>query len=240
MNTETGVIVVGDQTIGYTERLTCLRWDIPADVVTERSAYTEDPFYLFYTTRYSTQNYILTTYSTRWTSYVVEQQTYSEKYIILDYAKREVTERHYYYYPDSANRFLFVQGLLTNTPLLLKYPKYFNWNYIPQIVNPRFDIWSFYPLEKNDLTLKIVGSSGTILYYNYGISQDSFLIEEFPQSPPPPPPVGSILPPGPLDPPPCRYRITVYVNHVFENEETINCYLTVFDSKGNYLKDGMW
>ena len=219
MNTETGVIVIGDHSLGFTERLTCLRWDIPADVTTERSYYIEDPFYLFYSTRYCVYNYIQTSYITRWNTYGLEEKPISEISVMLDYCQVLSTERSCYFYPDTSERCIFVESLLTNTPLLLKYPKYFNWNYIPQVLNPEFVLWSFYPLEEEDITIKLVGSSGIIKIVNSGNSPESVTIEKVSEH---------------------QYKITAMVDHVFENGEIVNCYLTIFDIQGNHLKDGMW
>lgn len=238
MNAETGVIVVGDQTIGFTERLTHLEWDIPADVITEITCTVEDPFYLFYSTRYFLYNYILTVYNTRWFTFEVSDEPFSEVPVMLEPMQREVSERRIYYYPDTSERIILVESLYTVTPLLLKYPKYFNWNYIPQIINPEFIIWSYYPLQENDITLKIIGDTGVVLYYNSGTSPDSFIIEKTMEQ------VNSNVYVPPRFTPPestvARYKITVIVDHTFENGEVVDCYLTIFDVMGNHLKDGMW
>jgi len=219
MNTQTGVIVVGDLSLGFTERLTTLRWDIPADVVTERTCYIADPFYMFYSTRYCDYNYLQTSYITRWITYGLEIGYVSEITIMLDYCKTIFDDRVCIFYPDTSERMIFVESLLTNTPLLLKYPKYFNWNYIPQVLNPEFVLWSFYPLETEDITLKLVGSNGGMSIVNSGINPESVLIEHISER---------------------QYKITVMIAHVWDHGEIVNCHLSVFDVMGNHLKDGMW
>ena len=214
-----GIIIVGSQTIGFTERRVYVYWDIPPDLLSDRHSYMENPYRLFINTRYAGCNYIQHIYITRWVHVEYEPTPITEREVYLEYSLCQISERHIYFYPDSRERMVFAEGLFTQTPLLLKYPKYYNWNYIPQIISPEFIIWSFYPLDEDNITLVISTDQGTHLRYNSGTNPDSFRIEKITEE---------------------QYKVTVFIDHEFNNSEVVTCYLTAFDTKGNHLKDGMW
>ena len=216
---DNGIIIIGDQTIGYSERDTYIYWDVSSDMSSDRSCAIAVPYYQLINSRYVATEHIQHIYATRWVHIEYTPEPISERYIFMHYAACMHSERTVYYYPDTRERLMFVEGLLTATPLLMKYPKYYNWNYVPQILNPQFTIWSHYDLEETDVTLKIISSGGATIYLNSGTSPDAFSIEKTNDT---------------------TYVITVAVDHVFEPTETVTCYLTAYDVKDNYLKPGMW
>jgi len=216
---DNGVVIIGGRTIGYTERNVHVYWDIAPDLITERTFHTPMPYYLIPNSRYVTHEHIQHVYITRWCHVEYDPQPISERHIFMHYALCAHSERKIYYYPDTRERWVFSECLLQNTPLLLKYPKYYNWNYIPQILNPEFILWSFYHIDESDIALQLMGSTGTNIYLNSGTAPDKFDIIQIA---------------------PDQFKITVHVDHVFEPNETVTCYLTAYDIKGNYLKPGMW
>lgn len=215
---DNGIIIIGDQTIGYTERETYVYWDISADVQSERTCFIETPYYLLSSARAVAMNYIQYIYSTRWTTYAQQIIPLSERFVFVHYSKCYSSERQTYYYPDTRERLAFAEGLLTQTPLLMKYPKYHNWNYIPQVLNPEFMLWSFYDLAEEDITVKMIGSTGTSVTVNSGVD-DVFTITKVADK---------------------QYKIKVIIDHTFDPGETVTCYITAYDVKGNHLKSGMW
>jgi len=216
---ENGIIIIGDQTIGYSERSTYVYWDIAADAQSDRKILIKEPYYLVANGRHTTLNYVQSIYATRWTLLTYQPTPISERNIYLHYASCVRSERYTYYYPETGNRLVFVEGLMTNTPLLMKYPKYFNWNYVPQVLNPEFVLWSYYALEENDITIKLVSSGGSIILCNSGNETSKFTISNIADK---------------------QYKITVNIDHTFNTNETVTCYITAYDIKGNYLKPGMW
>jgi hypothetical protein len=249
-----GVIVVSDQTIGYTERLVHIQWDITPDSMTEREITLLKPYYSLNSTRNVAFVRIQYIYVTRWVAVSYTPIPISERSVFVHYSSRTMSERYVYYYPDTRERLAFFEGLFTNTPLLLKYPKYLNWNYVPQVLVPEFIIWSYYPLDLDNIVIKLVGSSGTILTLNSGVHQDKFVIARANGTPirPPAPEGPPTLPNDPfaddvnklaIDPSVStdkQYKVTVYVDHTFENDEVVNCYLTAYDVKGQALLPGLW
>jgi len=215
--TRDGVTTVGSQTIGYTERQIYVDWDISPDLRSSRQFYSPEAFYRVPNGRYVTQNYIEHVYDTRWVHLEYQPTPITERDIFVYYADCNISERSIYYYPDTGYRQLFVESLYTNTPLLLKYPKYYNWDYVPQVIKPEFTLWSYYPLVEDDIILKVMTDSGKELYVyakdgNVTIEKKSDTI----------------------------YKITFDLDEVFDPGEQITCYISVYDIKGNYLKDGLW
>ena len=47
------------------------------------------------------------------------------------------------------------ESFVRATPVILKYPKYHNWEYIPRKITPEFDVWSYYELDENSINLTI-------------------------------------------------------------------------------------
>jgi len=252
-----GIVVVSDQTIGYTERLIHVQWDITPDLMTERELTLLKPYYSLYSARSINFARIQYLYMTRWIFLNYTPIPITERNIYVYYSLKTMSERYIYYYPDTRERLCYVESIFTNTPLLLKYPKYFNWTYIPQILTPEFIIWSYYPLDMDNVTIKIVGSSGTIINLNSGAHKEKFKITrpngapiletpstQIPQLPQPDPFGADInkllMPLAGQSETDKQYKITVYVDHTFESNETINCYITAFDMKGQPLLPGLW
>ena len=212
-----GVTTVGTQTIGYTERQIYVDWDISPDLRVSRKLFTPEAFYRIRDARYITQNYIEHVYCTRWTSVKYLPTPITERHVYFNYAKCKTSDRTVFYYPDTAYRQIYVESLYTNTPLLLKYPKYYNWDYVPQVINPEFTVWSYYPIAVDDIILKIMTSENKVIYVhskdnNIELSKLSDTI----------------------------YKIKFKVDTVFDPGEVITCYVSLHDIKGNYLKDGLW
>lgn len=216
---DNGIIIIGGQVTGYSERNVTVLWDIAPDLISERHILIETPYFELFTSRYVTHQHIQYVYCTRWMICKVEEIPLTERKIFVHYALCTKSERTIYYYPDTRERLMFTEGLYTQTPLLLKYPKYFNWSYIPQVINPEFKIWSYYDLNELDITVKITSVAGFILYMNSGVHKDKFIISKDNEY---------------------IYTITVIIDHVFDPSDTVSCHVTAFDIKQNYLKPGMW
>ena len=213
-----GIAVVGGVTKGYTQRQIVIEWDVAPDTITERQIYTNG-FYRFITSRYFTTKDILYLYNTRWTGLCYDPQPITERFIFVHYIKRVFSDRTIYWYPDTKERMVFVESLYTATPLLLKYPKYMNWNYIPQVITPEFRIWSYYPLDEDSIVLRITTDLGKLIILKSSVDKDKFNIQY----------EGNHV-----------YKIRVTVDEVFEPGEKVTCYLSLYDIKENYLKEGMW
>ena len=216
---ESGVLIIGDQIIGYSERYIYNCWDVPTDIKSNRYCAIVKPYLNVYGARYAYHNHVRYMYSGRYASINYTPIPCSDRYVFVNYLIAGKSDRYAYFYEDTGWRYCFYDCLLTQTPLLLKNPKYTNWEYIPQIINPEFKIWSHYELNENDISLHITSDNDANIFLNSGINKSSFSIVKESEK---------------------IYNITVYVNHVFDNDETINCHLTLFDKKGNYLKDGLW
>lgn len=216
---DNGIIILGDNTLGYTERNIYVYWDISPDLTSQRHIALEVPFYRVMSSREIAHQHIQYIYATRWMHVEYEPTPITERKIFIHYALCLTSERVVYYYPDTRERLIYTECLLINTPLLMKYPKYYNWNFVPQILSPNFILWSFYELDIANISLQIIGSSGTSIIKNSLSHKDSFTIE----------PISEY-----------QYSITVTIDHVFSPGETVTCYLTAYDMKGNYLKPGMW
>lgn len=216
---DNGVIVVGGGTIGYSERNIYVYWDISADLSSDRSFLIETPYYVVANSRYIAHQHIQYIYNTRWMHIEYEPIPVTDRTIYVHYSKCFTSERSLYYHPDTHERMIYVEGLMTNTPLLMKYPKYFNWSYVPQVVNPEFIIWSFYDLDYSNVVLKLTSTNGVLLTLNSGTAPEKFDIQELSNN---------------------QYKITIFVDYVFDANDIITCYITAYDIKGNYLKQGMW
>lgn len=216
---DSGVLVIGDQIIGYSERYIYVNWDIAPDVCVEVQAVLEMPYLGVSSVRYVYHEHVKYSYSNKWCSILYTPIPVSDRYIYLKYALHSNSERYAYYDIDTSIRYCFCESLLTQTPLLLKYPKYINWEFIPQIINPEFKIWSHYELDEDNISLHLTSDNGVNIFLNSGVNKSIFNIVKNSDK---------------------VYTITCYVDHVFSNDETITCYLTLFDKKGNHLKDGMW
>ena len=216
--TTDGILILAGQTIGYTEREVYVSWDIAPDLLTHRFFYNEEGFYRKSTYRYGTHEHIAYYYITRWIHVEYTPTPITERNVYVHYALCGIDSRTCYYYTDTRDRIVFAEGLYTNTPLLLRYPKYYNWAYIPQVLNPEFRVWSYYDIIESDITLKVVSDNATI-YVNSGTDPDKFTVIKETNN---------------------IYKIKVNVDHVFDPNETVTCYLSLYDVKDNYLKDGMW
>lgn len=214
-----GVLVVGDSIQGYTERNGYLYWDISPDLRDERKAFLEEPFYRVTTWRYGATRAIAHIYTTRWAQIKRAYQPISERKVYLSYKELHYSIRTAYVYQDTRERLGYTEALFTQTPLVLKYPKYYNWHYIPQILNPKFRIWSFYDLDLDSITLKITTDKGKLILLNSGKDKDKFKVEKIADK---------------------IYEVTIYVDQIFDEGEKVNLYLSCYDEKGNLLKDGFW
>ena len=214
-----GVVVVGDSLLGYTERRAYVYWDINPDLLSEKKGAIETPYIELETFRYATHQHIAHIYTTRWSEVIRAYQPITERTLLFNYKLLQISNRWAYVYQDTRERIGYTEGLFTTTPLILKYPKYYNWNYIPQVINPEFNVWSYYNLDTDNITLKIVSDKGTSIYLNSGINRDKFVIKKISKH---------------------TWKIKVYVDHVFEPGEKVSLYVTMYDVKGNHLKPGMW
>ena len=214
-----GIIVVGDSLLGYTERVSYVYWDVNPDLISEKEVLIETPYIEIETFRYITHEHIDHLYTTRWSELIRAYQPVTEQIVTFNHKLIQFSNRYVYVYQDTRERIGYTEGLFTQTPLVLKYPKYYNWNYIPQIITPEFNVWSYYDLDTDNITIKIVSSKGTQIYLNSGINKDKFVIEKVASH---------------------QWKIKVYVDHVFEPGEKVSVYVTMYDVKGNYLKPGLW
>ena len=214
-----GVVVVGDSLQGYTERNIYVSWDINPDLRNERKAGIEIPYYRFHNFRYATHEHIDHIYTTRWSEVVRAYQPITERSVIFNYKQLVTTSRHVYVYQDTRERVGYTEGLFTQTPLLLKYPKYYNWSYIPQVINPEFKVWSYYDIDEDNITIKVISSNGKRVILNSGVNKDKFSIQKLTEH---------------------TWKITVYIDEVFEPDEKVSVYVTMYDIKGNELKPGFW
>jgi hypothetical protein len=216
---DNGIVIIGNQTVGYTERNIYVYWDISPDLMTQRHIALEVPYYLVMSAREIAHQHIQYIYNTRWMHVEYEPTPITERHIFIHYALCLSSERVIYYYPDTRERLMYSECLLVNTPLIMKYPKYYNWAHVPQILSPSFLLWSFYPLDYENITVQLIGSSGNNIIKNSLSNNADFRIEKIAEY---------------------QYNVSVAVNHVFAPGETVTCYVTAYDSKGNYLKPGMW
>ena len=200
-------------------------WDITPDRYDERNHFCIYGFERHVDARYCTYWEILYLYVTRWTYLYYEPTPITERNVYLYHCLTVNTERNVYFYLDESLRYMFVEGLLTQTPLLLKYPKYYTWEKIPRVLTPEFKIWSYYPLKEEDLTVRVIsdGAGDPNKAYNKIFSKtltpDKIIIEKVTDK---------------------IYNIKVIIDHVFEPAEEVQIYICAFDIHGNYLKPGLW
>jgi len=214
-----GVILIGSEVLGYTERTIYVKWDIAPDLRVERFCYIENPYYLIWDARFIAENYILHTYTARWIGCNYKGPPITERKVLVFYGECRFSVRTVYYFPDTSYRYAYAESIYTTTPLLLKYPKYYNWNYIPQVLSPEFRVWAYYPIVKQSVTLKLLTDRGKTIVISYTTSPDKVeIVKESDKI----------------------YKITFTVDEVFDPGEKVDCYLSLYDIKGNYLKDGLW
>lgn len=216
---DSGVLIIGDNIIGYAERYVYCSWDVPADILSQRTCGQLTPYLNVYSARYVFHEHIKHIYSERNVSIKYTPIPVTDRYAYADYVLNSVTTRYCYFYPDTGFRYCFYESLLKQTPLLLKVPKYTDWEYIPQIIHPEFKVWSHYDLDEDNISLHITSDNDVNIFLNSGINKSSFKIVKNSDK---------------------IYTITCYINHTFDNGEVIDCHLSMFDKKGNYLKDGLW
>jgi hypothetical protein len=214
-----GVINLQEYIIAYEERNVYIYFDVPADAKTERSIITVEPFIREITTRYVYQEWIAYLYVNRWVTQNYVPIIVSDKYIYQKSYLRQFSDRYITYYQDTGYRYVFCEGLITQTPLLLKYPKYYDWTYVPPVISPTFQIWSFYPIDNSNITIFITTDKNRNFYIHSGNNFNAFKIKQLSDK---------------------IYEITVSVDAVFDYGEKITCQLSLYDIKGNYLKPGIW
>jgi hypothetical protein len=226
--TSSGVYTVGDKIIAYTERQFIVKYDVSPDLRSERQFNLEQPYTVYTSWRYFSFNYILHLLSQRQFVIVRSEKPYfEERNFFIQWCHLDYTDRKFFVQLDIWKRNFIVESLFTNTPLLLKYPKYYNWDYVPQILNLEFNVYSFYDLEEDDITVYINSLTNPehSIILNSGLDKDKFeikVISEYPNN------KGKI------------YQIKVYVPIVFDVGEEIQISLVCYDKKGNYLKKGLW
>lgn len=214
-----GFYSIGDHILGYTERNVLVQWDINPDLRSDRLTHIETPYYVVFDARYGTFQEILYIYITRWVATEVDGPPGTERLVALQGVVCHTSDRQACFYLDTGFRWAIAQGLFTNTPLLLKYPKYYNWSYIPEVLTPEFQIWSFYELDTSDIGIKLVGSESGTVELHSGRDADKFEITKISDK---------------------IWKIRVTVDKKFQAGETITCYVSAHDVYGQFLKDGLW
>jgi len=224
---DTGFSILGDHILGWSDLEVLVYSDIPVDLLTERTCSTPAPFIQFVSFRYTSLNYIQTFFHGRFVSGVYKLPEATDRKIYVHYRDLRISDRYCSFLPETNEIRAFFEGLLTTTPLTLKYPKYYNWNYIPRQINPKFNIWSFYDLDLDSVTIHITtNNSGNPslnkdIFLNSGLDSDKFEIIQHETNKK-------------------LWEITVFVDEVFENGEEVITYVSMNDVKGNHLKDGLW
>jgi hypothetical protein len=104
----------------------------------------------------------------------------------------------------------------------MKYPKYYNNEFLPLVITPAFKVWGFYPLDLDTLTILVKDiTNGREFLYNYGVNKEVFEVEETPAT----------------DGRGFIYSITVKTpDLVFPPNTQIEIYIDVYDIYGNQIK----
>ena len=80
---DSGVLVIGDQIIGYSERYIYVNWDIAPDVCVEVQAVLEMPYLGVSSVRYVYHEHVKYSYSNKWCSILYTPIPVSDRYIYL-------------------------------------------------------------------------------------------------------------------------------------------------------------
>ena len=227
--TSSGVYTVGDKVIAYSERQFTIKYDISPDLRTERQFTLESPYVVYTSWRYFTQNYVLKALAER--KFFIqrsEKPYFGERNFFIQWCHKTYSQRTFFVQKNIWIRNFVVNSLYTNTPLLLKYPKYYNWDYVPNVLTLEFKVYSFYPLSEDDITVYITSRTNPEehnLVLNSAIDRDKFeikILSQYPNN------RGFI------------YSIKVYVPVVFDYGEELEIGFSCFDIHGNELKKGLW
>jgi len=215
----TGIGILSDWFTDQNERNIYVYWDITPDRRDERIG----KLGLSYIEKFSARNiiyeHILYTYISRWIGLYYQPTPITERNILIYWCQSFSSSRYIYYYLDESLRYCYIHGLLTSTPLLLKYPKYYNWDKLPRVLTPEFLIWSYYDLDENSVVVKVMSDKGYNKTFSKNLTPDKISIEKISDK---------------------IYKITVNIDNVFEDNEEVSIYISCFDKWGNYLKPGLW
>lgn len=220
---DTGILVLGDQILGYSEVYFYCYWDISPDLSTERKCSIVNPFLRFYSAREVMHEHVQYLYTTRWMWIQYLPIPVSDRLVYQFYKQTEYSEISCYVLENTQEVKCTYESLLTQTPLVLKYPKYYNWEFIPQILNPEFQIWSHYDINPREVYLHITSDKGKNIFISSSISPEKVSITK--SSP---------------DPNNRIFKVSFVCDTIFDNGEVVTCHLSLFDVKGNHLKPGIW
>jgi len=215
----TGIITLGNYILGFDSRYCVFKYDVQPELKYEIKCITSG-FLRFNTWRYIHYNYIIKVFTTRYVHIVEEKKPYSEKKIYMLYGIRYKDERYCYYYYLQNEVKCYFESLFTQTPLLLKNYKYNHWERIPNLISPEFYIWSYYPIDEKSIEIFIHDKTNDrLIVYSYITDKDKFKIEKIKEK---------------------IYKVSLEVDVFFENGTELDIYISLYDIKGNYLKDGLW
>lgn len=213
------VIAFQDKITGIDERYAGLSVYINPDLVSERNAFVPAGFVSYFNARLIQLRWYFHTFTTRYIGMDYLPIPVSDKRIFMLYAQRHCDDRYCYTELDTSWKYCFCEGKVVNTPLLMKYPKYTDVDYLPLVITPNFKVWSYYELDLNSLTVLIKDTTNNQEYlFNYANNKDKFRIIQHKTN------NGFI------------YDITLYPDLVFMPNSKIEIYIDVLDIWGNRIK----
>lgn len=219
-----GFINFGSYTLGYRE-ITCYFYqDIAPELQRNQRCYLSGAFIRNDRFWYGSFNSLLSSFISFYIYHIHIGPPYTHFNIFIHYAEKRKTEWKCSFNIDTSTFMCYTESVFTNTPLLLKYPKYYNWYRIPQVLTPRFTIWSYYDLDLTsiDVFIKYTKSNKTILkILNSAVNKDKVIIKRRQEN-------AQI------------YEIEAYFDDIIPENTEVEIGITCQDIKGNWLKDGLW
>lgn len=219
-----GFIDFGSYILGYRETYCYFYTDVSPDLQRNQTCYFGGAFLRYDRFYYGSFDSILS----RAIGYYIYHEHLGPPYIhyriFVHYADKRKSDWNCYYLIDTTTYYCYTESLFTNTPLVLKYPKYYNWYRIPQILTPKFTIWSFYDLDLTsiDIYIKYERNNRTIMkILNSALNRDKINIRRNNGNP-------------------NIYEIEAYFDDIIPENTEVEIGIACQDIKGNWLKDGLW
>jgi hypothetical protein len=230
---QNSIVVYSDHIEGIDERYSGLKVYINPDLTSERNCYTPKGYLERYTAKICQSSWKFHTFTTRYCGQKYNPIPVSDKKIFMLYAQRECSDRYCYTILDTSWKYCYTEGKVTNTPLIMKYPKYYNLPELPLAIYVDFKVYSFYKLDLDTLYVLIKDKTNNKTWlFHYPKDKDKFKVE-IKKLPIPSRLEGKVLHKDERN---FEYHIILYPNITLEPSSEIDIYVSVYDIFGQPIK----
>lgn len=220
-----GFLDFGSYLLGWRETNCYAYFDVPSDLQRNIDIFVPQPFIRKETWLYCSYDYVLNTFFSVYTFAPHQGNPYRHINVFYNYALKLKNDINCFYYINTQDILCFVESAFTNTPLVLKYPKYYGWERVPQILSPRFTIWSYYEIDISSINVYIRYQNAENQYVlsilNPMVHKDKVIVKRD---------VGNDK----------IYIIEAYFPDVIPPNRKVEIGISLQDVKGNQLKQGFW